>query len=233
MLQDLLRRAAIPLRVTAALAALYLLYIFASRHQANIRFMERDRPAEETKNRAFDEAYVGSDVKILQFYARDGVLTEGTSTVLCYGLLNAKSVKIEPPVEGVSVSLNRCVEIAPPKTTSYTLTAEGKDGKTVTASFTLTVQADAAALPKIDSFVIAKHTVENGHHFFLVTYSFHNANQVSIDPPAFSPLTDSAPWGQFYVSPEHTTTYTLKVTGKYGHTAEKKLTLAIPESAAQ
>lgn len=230
MLKDLLRRTAIPLRISAAFAALYLLYVFASRHQSNVRFMERDKPAEETRNKAFDEAYGGTDVKILQFYAREGVLIEGASTVLCYGVINAKSLKIEPPVEGVSPSLNRCVEIAPLKTTSYALTAEGKDGKTASASFTLTVQADAAALPKVDSFTIAKHTVENGRHYFLVTYSFHNANQVSIQPPAFSPLTDSAPFGQFYVSPEHTTTYTLTITGKHGHTAEKKLTLTVPES---
>jgi hypothetical protein len=87
----------------------------------------------------FERAYGGSEVKIVQFYSREGTLFEGSSTVLCYGLANARSVRIEPPVEGVAVSLNRCVEVAPKRDTRYTLTAEGKDGHVVSESFVLHV----------------------------------------------------------------------------------------------
>ena len=75
----------------------------------------------------FERAYGGSEVKIVQFYSREGTLFEGSSTVLCYGLANARAVRIEPPVEGVVVSYNRCVEVAPERDTRYTLTAEGND----------------------------------------------------------------------------------------------------------
>ena len=69
--------------------------------------------------------------KIIAFYARDTVVTEGGNTLLCYGVSNAKSVRIDPPVEGVSPSLTRCVEIRPKGETRYTLTAVGADGQAV------------------------------------------------------------------------------------------------------
>jgi hypothetical protein len=59
----------------------------------------------------------GDGVKILQFYARDGVVTEGEKTVLCYGVSNARSVRIDPPVEGVGPALTRCVEVQPKRET--------------------------------------------------------------------------------------------------------------------
>jgi hypothetical protein len=34
--------------------------------------------------------------------------------------------------------------------------------------------------------------------------------------------------GSFYVAPEKTTTYTLTVTGKYGHKATRSLTVEVP-----
>src|ERR1700722_5561749 len=68
-------------------------------------------------------------VKIIAFYARDTVVTEGGNTLLCYDVSNAKSVRIDPPVEGVSPSLTRCVEIRPKGETRYTLTAVGADGQ--------------------------------------------------------------------------------------------------------
>jgi hypothetical protein len=225
MLQ-LLRRAALPLRIAAALALLYLIYVFVARHDATRRLIGRGQPAE--KNSAFQETYGGTNVKILQFYARDGTVFEGNHTLICYGVVNAKSVRIDPAVADVWPTLNRCVDVAPAADMRYTLTAEGNDGASVSASFAVAVRPDRASLPRITSFGVARHTVERGRHYFLVTYNFVNARQVSLDPPLFSPLTDSAPFGQFYASPDRTTTYTLTVTGKFGHKAQKQLTLAIP-----
>jgi len=70
--------------------------------------------------------------------------------------LNAKSVRIEPPLAGVSPSLNRCVEVYAEKATRFTLTAEGADGRSVSESFTLGVRADQETLPRIRSFEITK-----------------------------------------------------------------------------
>jgi len=110
----------------------------------------------------FERAYGGTAVKIVQFYSREGTLFEGSTTVLCYGLANARSVRIEPPVEGVGVSLNRCVEVAPERDTRYTLTAEGNDGHVVSESFVLKVRPDPDTLPKITSFRMTKHEIDHG-----------------------------------------------------------------------
>ena len=144
-----LRYTEIPLRVAAAIALAWLLYLFLARHSAEKRFSAQ--PAGSgAAHAAFDAAYGGSDLKILQFYARDGVLYEGKSTVICYGVVNAKSVTIDPPIQGgVYAALNRCVEVAPKRDTKYVLTAEDEHGKAASASFTIRVQADPDSLPRI------------------------------------------------------------------------------------
>ena len=227
-MMKMLRRAEITLPVAVVIALVYLLYVLLSRHSTKDRFSAQPAPSDAASS-AFDAAYNGAGVKILQFYARDGVLYEGKSTVICYGVVNARSVTISPPISGVGVSLNRCVEAAPKRNTTYVLTAGGENGKTVSASFTIRVQADPDSLPRITSFGIAKHVVEKGRHIYTLAFVFENGKDVSIDPPVFSPIEGSAPFGQFFVAPDLTTTYTLTVTGKFGHKAQKKLTIEVKD----
>jgi len=87
----------------------------------------------------FDRVYGGDALKILQFYARDGEVAPAQKTILCYGVLNAKTIRMDPVVEGLHPSVNRCVEVSPAKTTSYTLIAEGAGGATVSQSVTVRV----------------------------------------------------------------------------------------------
>jgi hypothetical protein len=87
-------------------------------------------------------------VKILQFYASVGTLMHGDKALLCYGVENAKSVKISPMLDGVYPSLNHCLEIVPEHTTHYTIVAEGFDGKVAMQSFTLPVQDLPEAPPR-------------------------------------------------------------------------------------
>jgi len=214
---------------TVSLAAAYLAWTFVSRSISTNRWARRDRPA-EAGNAEFARAYGGTDVKILQFYARDGSLVEGTKSVICYGVLNAKSVRIEPRLEGVSPSLNRCVEVSGEKETRYTLTAEGADGRTVSESFVLGVRPDAETLPLITTFAVTKRERDyTGKWIFSLAFAAQNPEEVSIDPPVFRTLHRS-PMGSFYVAPEKTTTYTLTVTGKRGHKATKSLTVEVPPS---
>ena len=79
-------------------------------------------------------------VKILNFYANVGAVTAAQKALLCYGVENAKSVRISPTVPGVYLALNRCLEVVPERTTHYTILAEGYDGAVATQSFTLPVQ---------------------------------------------------------------------------------------------
>jgi hypothetical protein len=82
----------------------------------------------------------GGVVRILQFYAVAGELQKGATTNVCYGVQNAREVRLTPPVEQVDVALSRCFAIAPANTTTYKLTAIGKDGRQVAAEFTVEVR---------------------------------------------------------------------------------------------
>ncbi len=82
-------------------------------------------------------------VRIIQFYASVGTVIAGQKALLCYGVENAKSVRISPMLSGVYPSQNHCLEVVPEHTTHYTLLAEGYDGRVATQSFTLAVQTGA------------------------------------------------------------------------------------------
>lgn len=82
----------------------------------------------------------GGPVRILRFYASVGLLVTGESAQLCYGVENARSVHISPPIPGVFPSARRCLEVVPEHTTHYTILAEGYDGRVAMQSLTLPVQ---------------------------------------------------------------------------------------------
>ncbi len=84
---------------------------------------------------------VAGPVRILQFQASVGVLTRGDKALLCYGVENAKSVRIAPMAGRVDPARNRCLEIVPDHTTRYTILAVGWDGTVATKSFTLSVES--------------------------------------------------------------------------------------------
>src|ERR1700722_10619060 len=52
-------------------------------------------------------------VRILRFYATTGSIAQGDKAQLCYGVENAKSVRISPSLEPVAPATNRCLEIVP------------------------------------------------------------------------------------------------------------------------
>ena len=78
-------------------------------------------------------------VRIIQFYASVGTLTAGQTAQLCYGVENARFVRIAPMISEVYPSANHCLQVGPKHTTHYTLLAEGYDGRVETRSFTLSV----------------------------------------------------------------------------------------------
>lgn len=74
----------------------------------------------------------GSQLKILSFY--------GSRNLLCYGVANAKTVRIEPLAEDIKPALSRCLEVHPEKDTEYKLVAEDAAGQRVEQSFMLRVK---------------------------------------------------------------------------------------------
>jgi hypothetical protein len=86
-------------------------------------------------------------VRILRFYASVGAVSPGQSAMLCYGVENARSVHISPPVAEVYPAAQRCLEIVPKHTTHYTIWAEGFDGRVAMQSLTLPVETMPPAEP--------------------------------------------------------------------------------------
>lgn len=82
----------------------------------------------------------GNRFEILQFYAVPGVIRRGQTAQLCYGVSNAKTVRLEPPSGAVWPSFSRCVSVAPSKDTTFTLTAVDAAGHSKTASVVVHVR---------------------------------------------------------------------------------------------
>ncbi|MGH9709243.1 MAG: hypothetical protein ACRD37_01695 [Candidatus Acidiferrales bacterium] len=127
--------------IIVAITLLIVAGIFYSRSQENRDIEEKAAAAKRAKARQLVEDFGGNDFKILNFYAAPGAIRRSDSAALCYGVSNAKSVNLEPKAsEGVWPSLNRCVQVSPKKTTTYTLTAIDSAGHKKALTLTLEVQ---------------------------------------------------------------------------------------------
>jgi hypothetical protein len=131
--------------VLALIVLGYAAFVFWSRWQENQDIAAKERAAQAAKVRddaakSF-EVLGGADFKIISFYAMPGTIHRGDEVDMCYGVSNAKSVKLDPPdVASMFPSLDRCVKVAPKKTTTYTFTADDGKGNTKTAQLTIEVQ---------------------------------------------------------------------------------------------
>jgi len=125
-------------------ALIYLGYVFYSRRQESSEFERQQSEIRSEKQRAEDEKTVeqlgGNRFDILNLYASPASVHPGESAQVCYGVSNAKRVELEPQTELVWPSLNRCVRVAPRKTTTYTLTAEDSAGNKKTATVEIKVR---------------------------------------------------------------------------------------------
>jgi HAMP domain-containing protein len=124
----------------AVIAVLYVAWVFTSRWVENRR-MERESAAQHAAADKPDPAIeAGGALKILNFYASKGVIAHGEEVRLCYGVANAKIVRLDPPVERVWPSIARCFDVSPKRETRYTLTAEDEHGRTESQSIVLQVK---------------------------------------------------------------------------------------------
>jgi hypothetical protein len=206
--------------IAGALAAGFLTWTFVSRRQP-AQLPPKPAPGYQD----FEGIDKLDSVAILRFYAAAGVLNEGEKATLCYGVAKARAVRLDPPVEELSPSLNRCFQVGPTADTRYTLTAEGEDGRTVSESFVLQVKPNPANIPRVVYFV----SKPQSDGVSSLCFATENALLVSVDPPVIPPM-EGAPLGCFYVAPKETTTYTMTVTGKSGRTATRRVTVKAPAS---
>ncbi len=129
--------------VGVALVALYVGWIFYSRWQQDraIKLKIQEKQAAERRAEAenVNRQFGGASFAILNFYADPPTLRRGDAADLCYGVANAKSVRLEPRSGTVWPSYAHCLQVSPKKTTTYTLTAVDAAGQTKTAKVTITV----------------------------------------------------------------------------------------------
>jgi len=117
-----------------------VVWVFVSRWNENRR-VERVIEAQRARDaREITEKYGSGGLQILRFYATPGVIARGQKALLCYGVANAKTVRIEPAPEHAWPSLSRCFEITPARETRYTLIAEDAEGHAAKQSFVLYVK---------------------------------------------------------------------------------------------
>jgi hypothetical protein len=130
--------------VALAVAALVVCGILFSRWLENRRFEEHAKEERAEKQRERDRATLdqlgGQELAIQNFYASPGTIRRGESVQLCYGVANAKTVKLEPQSNPVWPSYARCVDVTPTKSTTYTLTIADAAGITKTQSLEVKVR---------------------------------------------------------------------------------------------
>ena len=189
-------------------------------------FLVRMRPARFFGPPRTAAATSPQSVRITQFYPALPKLGLGDRTTLCYGVENAKTVRLSPAVEEVWPALVRCIEVAPQHTTKYTLTAEDSHGLAVSESTTINV---GPPRPKLLEVSVNKLKVSMGE---LVTLCFKATHATGYDVGGLKPIPVRVGSGQgvaiatpergcFGDRPRKTTTYVVKVTGPGGEDSEK------------
>ena len=127
--------------VAVVIAALYVAWTFYSRYESNRKAEQAIQAQKDAARKQIVEQVYGSgEIKFSTFSADSGVLKRGESTQLCYGVENAKTVKIDPPIEQAKPTYYHCVEITPKTTTTYTITAQDAKGNSKSESLTVQVR---------------------------------------------------------------------------------------------
>jgi hypothetical protein len=130
--------------ILLGIALLVVGWILFSRWQENRRIEARHREEAAHKQRESDRAALeqlgGNELAIQSFYGSPGVIRRGESAQLCYGVANAKTVKLEPQSNPVWPSYARCVDVSPKKDTTYTLTITDAAGNTKSATVQIKVR---------------------------------------------------------------------------------------------
>jgi hypothetical protein len=136
-----------PLVYTSALVVIGALYAggvlffrWESNREADQRAAEKLAQEKTVEAQRAVESLGGTQFAILNFYVTPKSIRPGQSTQLCYGVSNAKDVRLDPPAGAVWPSVSRCVAASPKKDTTYTLTAVDGQGNTKTATLTVQVK---------------------------------------------------------------------------------------------
>src|SRR5689334_13753924 len=109
-----MRRVSIALWSVVGFTILNLGWTLFQRHAEN-RYISGVRSSRSTSPVEEDSS---PSVKITQFYAASGEITEDDRVLVCYGVRNATSVRLDPPLERLTPALTRCFWVAPRQDTT-------------------------------------------------------------------------------------------------------------------
>lgn len=122
----------------------YVLVLLAVRYESNRAYERRNEQKAAEQQRESDRAAIeqlgGSELAIRAFYTAPEEIRHGETAQICYDVANAKSVMLDPPAGEVWPSHNRCLDVAPKKTTTYTLTITDSAGKSLSQTAELKVK---------------------------------------------------------------------------------------------
>lgn len=123
------------------MAALYVAWVFGSRWLDNRRLERAARDVQRAEAaKTLQQVYGDGRLRILNFYVTPGSIGVGQEALLCYGVANAKTLRLDPPVAYVYPALSRCFDVAPRVETRYTLTAEDSAGHSTSESLVIHVK---------------------------------------------------------------------------------------------
>jgi hypothetical protein len=142
--------------------------------------------------------------KITQFKADPDFIPAGSSGKLCYGVENANKLDILPAVEKLLPASDRCLDITPARTTTYTLTAYGPDGAPDKKSLEVKV---GPPQPRVSDLEARPMNVKRGRAV-KVCFKVANAKSVSARPGKLDRRTNC-----LTDYPKKNTTYTIVAKG--------------------
>jgi hypothetical protein len=126
--------------VGVIIAILYVVWTFYSRH-ASEEQAARDLAAKQQAQRQHeaDLIFGAGEVKIVSYSVDKPSLARGETADLCYGVVNASKVVLDPHIEDSKPSSYHCLNIAPRVTTTYTITASNDRGDSKSLAVTVHV----------------------------------------------------------------------------------------------
>ncbi len=162
---------------------------------------------------------MGNQPMINSFTASPMTIAPGEVTTLSWETVNATSVDID---QGVLTGgqPTGTIMVSPTANTTYTLTAKGADGSTVTAMVTVMVQVGG---PVIDSFTASPMMIFEGQ---TVTLNWQTTDATSVDIDQGT-LTGGQPSGALMVTPTADTTYTLTARDDAGLTSTAMVNVVV------
>jgi hypothetical protein len=217
-----MKRLGIVLRIVLAVALAQLGWTWLQRHDSDLRLRSLLAGRSAHGSAALD---TGTSVKIDQFYPRATEITDGENDLVCYGVRNARSVRVRPAVADLTPALVRCFFVQPREDTTYRLVVEGNDGSSAEAAFEIKVRP---APPVFRMMAVSDKAVPAGE-VVTVCYSVEHATAVRLDPIGWRLPTGAKNCIRFY--PKQTQNYTLVASGAAGLEGRERFRVAVNQAA--